>query len=85
MGQPQYQVPGETDVKTLEPGSYVSSNGESVHHVACYAGVECIIYVRMEGKFDVIPAQPKKIARCFRTEMTPLEYVLFSPVPDPGM
>jgi hypothetical protein len=31
-----------------------------VHQVSCEAGEECIIYVRMEGKFDVIPVQPKK-------------------------
>ena len=60
QGPPQYQVPGETDVKTMEPGSYFSSKGESAHQVSCEAGEECIIYVRMEGKFDVIPAQPKK-------------------------
>ena len=51
-GQPHYQV-SETDVKTLEPGSYFSSKGESVHQASCQAGEDCIIYVRMEGKFDV--------------------------------
>ncbi len=58
-GQPQYQV-SETDVKTLEPGSYFSSKGETVHQVSSEAGVESIIYVRTDGKPDVIPAQPKK-------------------------
>lgn len=56
-GQPQYQVPGETDVKTLEPGSYFSSKGESVHQVSSKAGEESIIYVRTDGKYDVIPAK----------------------------
>ncbi len=56
-GQPQYQVPGETDVKTLEPGSYFSSKGESVHQVSSEAGEESIIYVRTDGKYDVIPAK----------------------------
>lgn len=60
QGRPQYQVPGETDIKTLEPGSYFRSKGESVHQVSSEAGEESIIYVRMEGKFEVIPAQPKK-------------------------
>ncbi len=55
-GQPQYQVPGETDVKTLESGSYFSSKGESVHQVSSEAGEESIIYVRTDGKYDVIPA-----------------------------
>ncbi len=53
-GQPQYQVSG-TDVNTLEPGSYFSSKGESVHQVSCKAEEECIIYVRSEGKFNVTP------------------------------
>jgi hypothetical protein len=60
QGQPQYQVPGDTDVNTLEPGSYFSSKGESVHQVSSEAGEESIIYVRTEGKYDVIPAPPKK-------------------------
>lgn len=59
QGQPQYQVPGEADVKVLEPGSYFSSKEESVHQVSCEAGQRSIIYVRTDGKFDVIPAQPK--------------------------
>ena len=60
QGQPQYQVTSETDVKTLVPGSYFSSMGESVHQVSSKAREESIIYVRTDGKFDVIPAQPKK-------------------------
>ncbi len=60
QGQPQHQVPGETDVKTLEPGSYFGSKGESVHQVSSKVGEESIIYVRAEGKFDVIPVQPKE-------------------------
>ncbi len=56
-GQLQYQVPGETDVKTLEPGSYFSSKGESVHQVSFEAGDESIIYVRTDGQYDVIPAK----------------------------
>ncbi len=56
-GQPKYQLPGETDVKTLEPGSYFSSKGESVHQVSSEAGAESIIYVRTDGRYDVIPAK----------------------------
>jgi quercetin dioxygenase-like cupin family protein len=37
QGQPQYQMPGETDFKTLVPGSYFSSKGESVHQVSSKA------------------------------------------------
>jgi quercetin dioxygenase-like cupin family protein len=56
-GQPQHQVPGKTDVKTLEPGSYFRSKGEAVHQVSSKAGEESIIYVRTDGKYDVIPAK----------------------------
>ncbi|MEO1433597.1 MAG: DUF4437 domain-containing protein [Cyanobacteria bacterium J06632_19] len=56
QGQPQYQVPGETEVKALVPGSYFRSKGKSVHQVSSKAGEESIIYVRTDGKFEVIPA-----------------------------
>lgn len=55
QGRSQYQVSGETEVKTLEPGSYFGSDGETAHQVLCEAEEECIIYVRTEGKYDVIP------------------------------
>ncbi len=60
QGQGQYQVPGETGVKTLEPGSYFSSKGESLHQLSSKGKEESIIYVRTDGKFEVIAAQPKK-------------------------
>ena len=55
QGRSQYLVPGETEEKTLEPGSYFGSEAESVHQVSCQAEEECIIYVRTEGKYEVIP------------------------------
>ena len=60
QGRPNCQVQGETNVKTMEPGSYFSSKGKAAHQVSCEAEEECIIYVRSKGNFDVIPAQPKK-------------------------
>ncbi len=56
QGQPQYEVTSETDVKTLVPGSYFSLKEESVHQVSSKATEESIIYVRTNGKFDIIPA-----------------------------
>ena len=56
-GRPGYQVPAETDVETLGPGSYFGATGESVHRVSSEAGGESIIYVRTDGKYDVIPAK----------------------------
>ena len=55
-GRPHHQLPGKTNVKALEPGSYFGSKEEAVHQVSCEAGEDCIIYVRLEGKFDVVPA-----------------------------
>jgi hypothetical protein len=52
-GQPQYLG---TDVKNLEPGSYFGSKGETVHRISSKAGEESIIYVRTDGKYEVIPA-----------------------------
>ena len=59
QGRPKHRVQGKTDVQTMEPGSYFSSKGESAHQVSSEAGRECVIYVRTEGKFDIIPAQPE--------------------------
>jgi len=58
QGRLRHRMPGQNSVKALEPGSYFRSTGESAHQVSCEAGAECIIYVRMEGKYDVIPTQP---------------------------
>jgi hypothetical protein len=56
-GLPQYKM-SKAGVKTLEPGSYFSSQGGSaVHHISSTAGEESIIYVRTDGKYDVIQTQ----------------------------
>ncbi len=52
QGQPQYLGP---DAKTLDPGSYFGSKGESVHRISSKAGEETIIYVRTDGRYEVIP------------------------------
>ena len=53
-GQPQYLGIG---VKTLEPGSYFGSKGETVHQISSKAGEESIIYVRTDGNYELIPAK----------------------------
>jgi hypothetical protein len=60
QGRPEYRVLGQTEVKTLDPGSYFSSQGESVHYVSSETREECIIYVRAEGGFDLVRAQPER-------------------------
>jgi len=52
-GQPQHLG---ADVKTMEPGSYFGSKGETVHQISSKAGEESIIYVRTDGKYEVVPA-----------------------------
>ena len=49
-GQPQYRG---ANVKTLEPGSYFSSKGESVHRISSKTGEESILYVRTDGKYEL--------------------------------
>lgn len=53
QGETQYQMPGESDVKILEPGSYFSSEKTSVHNVSTKVGEESIIYIRTDGKYKV--------------------------------
>lgn len=54
-GQPEYIAFRGKETKNLEPGSYFGSSGKTEHKVFCQAGEECILYVRAEGKFDVVP------------------------------
>lgn len=53
-GKPQYLG---ADTKTLEPGSYFGSKGEMVHQISSNAVEESIIYVRTNGKYDIISAK----------------------------
>ena len=59
QGQLQYQVPNENDVKTLEPGSYFSAKGTSVHRVSSDTNEVSVIYVRTNGKFEVLAPKIK--------------------------
>lgn len=54
-GQLSHDGPNEANLKTLKPGSYFGASGKTVHQVSCQTGEECIIYVRAEGTFDVVP------------------------------
>ena len=42
-----------TDIKTLEPGSYIGSKGESAHQMSFKASEESILYVRADGRYDI--------------------------------
>lgn len=53
-GQPQYL--GD-DVKTLEPGSYFGSKGKTVHRLSLDQGGESTLYVRTDGRYEIVPAK----------------------------
>ncbi len=53
-GQPKYF--GD-EVQILEPGSYFGSKGAAMHQVSSSAGEETVIYVRTNGKYEVVPAK----------------------------
>ena len=53
-GQVQYQMPNEAEAKVLEPGSFFSSKGESVHDVSSNVSEENVLYVRTDGVFEVV-------------------------------
>lgn len=46
-------VPDTDEVKTLDPGSYFSSDTESAHPLTIVGEQDCIIYIRTRGKYDV--------------------------------
>lgn len=52
-GHTQYQV-SKANIKTLEPGSYFSSKGKSIHQLSTNVKEESIIYIRTNGKYEVI-------------------------------
>ena len=54
------QLSGETEFKRMEPGSYFGSDGASAHQISCGAGEECLLYVRAEGKYNVILARRRR-------------------------
>lgn len=48
-----------TEAKTLEPGSCFGSAGKAEYKITCEGPEACVLYVRLEGKYDIIPAQPR--------------------------
>ncbi|SMP80058.1 protein of unknown function, partial [Neorhodopirellula lusitana] len=54
-GLAKFQTNETTEGKLMTPGSFFSSHGEDTHRVSTDGELPCIIYVRSEGKFDVIP------------------------------
>ncbi len=59
-GQATHRLSGKSDVSKLEPGSYFGSRGEIDHQISCEARDGCLIYVRTDGRYSVLPARPKR-------------------------
>ena len=52
-GRPSYRASDDSEAVALEPGSYFSARGESAHRLACGATEGSVLYLRVEGTFDV--------------------------------
>ncbi|CAA6676814.1 MULTISPECIES: DUF4437 domain-containing protein [unclassified Lentimonas] len=54
-GSLHYQMPGESSEKVLEPGSYLNAPGTAVLQLSSDASTESIVYVRTDGRYEVLP------------------------------
>ncbi len=52
-GATEVQLSGEADEHKLDPGSYFGSTGEASHQLSCVSGVECILYLHTEGRYQL--------------------------------
>ena len=53
-GQPSYQTPETSEPQVLQPGSYFGSRGKTATHlISCKLQDECILYLRMKGRFKL--------------------------------
>ena len=43
----------------LPPGSYFSFQGRTPHATRCEAGADCVIFLDVRGKWDVVPEKAK--------------------------
>ena len=57
-GLPRYGAT-HADSTSLEPGSYFASDGPSAHHVSSGIEDDTILYVRTNGRFEVVTAAPE--------------------------
>lgn len=53
QGQASHRLPGESELKNLDPGSYFGSNSGVTHEVECGSQDDCVIYISSEGKYDL--------------------------------
>ena len=53
QGQTGVQLSGESDMHSLDPGSYFGSKGEVAHKISCESEDDCILYLHTEGKYQL--------------------------------
>lgn len=59
-GKIQYTGAVNSGFTIMGPGSYFVSNGEAAHRVLCDSEEDCVIYVRLEGKLNILSNQSKE-------------------------
>ncbi len=59
QGRLEHDVPGKTEIRTLDPGSYFGSEQEVAHRVSCEGRDGCVLYVGTAGTFDLVSAGPR--------------------------
>ena len=53
-GRSAYKTPDLTETTTLDPGSYFGARGDSTHILSCGEEEGCTVYLRSNGKYEVI-------------------------------
>lgn len=53
-GDTEHRLAGEAQVQSLEAGSYFGSRDGAEHQLSCESEQECLVYVRTEGKYDLV-------------------------------
>ncbi len=53
-GESDYKMPKTEEIKSLDAGSYFSSEGKSIHQISSKGTTESLIYIRTNGKLNII-------------------------------
>jgi len=59
-GSHKHWLPGEKDVKALSPGSFWIQPGGQPHGDTCEGPDPCVVFIVLDGKFDMAPAPDAK-------------------------
>ncbi len=53
-GALRHEADGLAATTSLEPGSYFGSEGSVSHRISCSGAKECVLYVRAQGKYQLV-------------------------------